>query len=227
MSNGSSQRQSPRYPVQLPLLYQPTGPVQVRVGVGWTVNLSERGTCVELNERLEPRTPLRVRFRTDRGPIEVEAVVLWVGKPRPDGGGIFHGLGYSHIAPDQQQALRDLLLPFQFVPHAGVRLPLAVPVTCLRKDEVGAPVQGSTGDVSRAGALLLLPQAFPPRAPLIITLHSPSGPITVEGVILWVEPPERQTPGEPIRHGLRFTSLTWSVSLALGLLLVGQPLPST
>jgi hypothetical protein len=52
-----------------------------------------------------------------------------------------------------------------------------------------------------------------------VTVHTPSGPITVVGAVVWVAPPEGRAPGGPIPHGVRFTQPTWSTSLALGHLL--------
>jgi len=38
-----------------------------------------------------------------------------------------------------------------------------------------------------------------------------------------VEPPEARIPGESIRHGFRFTEISWPNQLTLGLLLAGAP----
>ncbi len=221
MSDQSTEQRSSRYPIQLPLLFKPSAPAPIRVGVGWTLNLAENGACVELSERLPPQTSLHVRLRTEHGPIDLDAEVIWAGEPLSPGGGIPHGLTFTRIAPEQDQALRNLLLPFQFVHHAGVRLPFTASVTCQRKDKGGPPFRGSTGNISRTGLLLLLPQTLDFGLKLDITLHTPKAPITVEGVIVWVDPPENRSPEGPIKHGVRFTSLTWSISLALGLLLAG------
>jgi hypothetical protein len=52
-----------------------------------------------------------------------------------------------------------------------------------------------------------------------VILHTSTGPLKAEGVIAWAGSPEGREPDAPIPHGLRFTSLNWSSSLALGLLL--------
>jgi hypothetical protein len=224
MPDGSEQRRFPRYAIQLPLLHAPRTPTPTQTGVGWTHNLSEGGACVELDRRLSAPTPLQVRFQTDCGAIEVEAQVVWEVEP-PEGGGppgeggIIHGLAFTHLAPDQLLALRDLFLSQRRERRAGVRLPADLAVTCRPRGEAGPPLQGRTGDMSRGGLLLRLSQALPPGTVLEVTLFPPSGPVTAEGEVLWMDPPYRQTFGEPIRHGLRFTALGWSTSLTLALLL--------
>lgn len=214
------QRRSPRYPIQLPLLYRPKLPtLSNNVGAGWTRDLSESGACIELAERLQPLGFLNVRLRTDRGPIQAEAQVVWAGEPTPPSGGIPHGLAFTRIAPDQSQALRDLLLPLSMVPHAGVRMPVDLPIQCQPTSPPGAMLQGRTGDMSRGGLLLFLPEALSPGTALEATLQTATGPLSVTGVIVWAEPPERRRYGRSIRHGMQFTTLDWSISLYLGLLL--------
>jgi hypothetical protein len=211
-------RRLPRYQIQLPLLYK-VFPLTGRFGVGWTRNLSEGGALVELDERLQPETPVHLSLRTDRGAIEVQARVIWAEGPRQSGGEALHTLAFASIDPNQLQALRELLLPLSMTPHAGVRLPLQVPVTCRYKGRQGPSVKGCTGDVNRRGLLLRLPQRLPPDTPLVVTLHTTKGTLLVEGEIIWAEPEEGKAAGALIEHGLRFTSPSWSISLALGLLL--------
>ena len=214
------QRKFPRYPIQLPLLYRPTLPtVNNKIGAGWTRDLSERGACIELAERLPPEVVVNLRLRTDRGPIQTDARVVWTGERTPPSGGIPHGMSFTVISPDQSQALRNLLLPLSLTPHAGVRLPVDLPVRCQPMNPPGTTLQGRTGDMSRGGLLLLLPEALCPGTTLETTLHTATGPLSVAGVIVWAEPPERRTYGRSIRHGMQFTSLDWSISLYLGLLL--------
>ncbi len=222
MPDESNRRRFARYLIHLPLLHKPKVPAPIKAGVGWTRNLSDGGTCVDLTERLQPGTPLRVRLQTDRGPIEVEAQVVWAGEPGAPGEAVPHGIVFDQVAPDEEKTLRDLLLSRGEKRHAGVRLPLDIPVTCQPKDQDGPSVEGRTGNMSRGGMLLRLSEAIPPQTVLKLTLHTPQGPVTAEGEIVWVDPPERRTPGEPIAHGLRFTVLGWSTSLSLGLFLVDQ-----
>jgi hypothetical protein len=219
MPDPSLRRQFQRYLIQLPILHKAEVPGSTRAGVGWTRNMSEGGACVELGERLRPPMSLRLLLRTDRGSVEVEGQVVWAGEPGLVGGGILHGVAFTQIAPDQLQALRDLLLSRGQVRHDGVRLPLELSVTCQPRTQAGPPLQGLTGDISRGGLLLLLPQVLPPGSILDITLHTPNGPLTLEGAVAWVESPGGRALGPPFRHGLHFTALGWSTSLSLGLLL--------
>lgn len=220
MPDSSERRQFGRYLIVLPILHKPGDPAAGTVGVGWTRNVGEGGTCVDLAERLQPQTPLRVRLQTEQGVIEVEAHVVWTGEPPPGGGAIHHGLAFAPISPEQHQALQELLLTKGEKRQAGVRLPLDLSVTCQLKGTGGAPIEGRTGNMSRGGMLLHLSEPVPADTVLALTLHTSHGPLTAEGEVVWVEPPERRKPGEPIRHGLRFTVLGWSTSLSLGIFLV-------
>lgn len=222
MSVSLDRRRFARYLIRLPVLHKTKGPAPAKTLVGWTRNLGERGICVDLTEPLAPRTLLRVILQTDRGPIEAEGQVVWAGEPASPGEAVPHGITFEQIARDGELTLRDLLLSKGEKRQAGVRLPLDLPVSCQPKDQGGDPVQGQTGNMSRGGLLLRLSKAIRPHTLLKLTLHTPQGPVTAEGEIVWVEPPERRTPGEPIAHGLRFTVLGWSTSLSLGLYLVEQ-----
>jgi hypothetical protein len=209
------QRRFPRYRITLPVLYRFT-PGSGGVGAGWTRDLSEGGSCVELDERLWPGTPLQFRLHTDRGSIELKAQVAWSGQSNPDGGNI-HGLTFIQVPAPQRQALRDLLRTKEDTRESGIRVPLVLAVSCRPKGRTGPPLYGRTGDISRGGLSLRLLHAFPPGMKMEITLHTPKGPIPAEGMIAWVAPPERRRPGQLIQHGLRFTTLDWSTSLSLGL----------
>jgi hypothetical protein len=106
----------------------------------------------------------------------------------------------------------------------GVRWPLELSVTCQGKDGKGTPLAGQTGNISRSGLLLTLSQELPPGTVLELTLHTASGPASVDGAVVWVEPPEKRKSSESVRHGVRFTSSTWALSLALRLLLAERRL---
>lgn len=97
-------------------------------------------------------------------------------------------------------------------------------VTCQPKAQPGATLDGRTGNISRSGLQLRLPQDLSPGTLLEITLHAPNGPLRVEGSIVWVDPPERRKSGQSIRHGVQFTSSTWSISHALGLVMADRTL---
>jgi hypothetical protein len=71
--------------------------------------------------------------------------------------------------------------------------------------------------------LLHLPVAVPASTVLKVSIPTPRGTVEAEGEIAWVEPPEARIPGESIRHGFRFTEISWPNQLTLGLLLAGAP----
>jgi hypothetical protein len=222
MADSTERRQFGRYLIVLPILLKPVDPGVGSVGVGWTRNVGDGGTCVDLAESLRLQTPLRVRLQTDQGAIELEAQVAWAGEPPSGGGGIRHGLAFAPISSAQHQTIQDLLVSKGEKRLAGVRLPLDLSVTCQPKGREGVSVQGRTGNMSRGGMLLHLSEPIPPETVLEITLHTPQGPLTAEGEVMWVEPPERRRPGEPVRHGLQFTVLGWTTSLSLGLFLIEE-----
>lgn len=218
MSTAVVVHRAPRYPMRLPLLHKPQAPAPIRAGVGWTRDLSETGACVELAEALQRQMPLCIRLQTGRGPIEAEAQVVWTGEFRPGKGGVLHGIAFTHLAPTQLQALADLLLFKREMREGGIRLPMVLQVTCVPKGLAG-PIQGRTGNLSSGGASLRLPQRLPARTELEVILHTSTGPVKTEGVVVWVGRPEGGKPRGLIPHGFRFTSLNWCSSLALGLLL--------
>lgn len=218
MSEDSTQRRLPRYQIQLPLLYKLSTPTS-KFGVGWTRNLSEGGALVELDDRIPPDTTLQLSLRTDSGSIEIEARVTWAEEARQFGRDVLHNLAFANLAPAHLQALRDLLLPLSMVPHAGGRLPLDIPVTCRHKGRPGSAVKGRTGDMDRGGLLLYLTHRIAPGTLLAVTLHTTKGTVVVDGEIVWAASRDGKKAGELSEHGLRFTSPSWTISLALGLLL--------
>ena len=223
MSELSAQHRSSRYPIQLPLLFWRQSAVRTRAGAGWTRELGAGGLTAELAEPVESEDPLRIRIQTERGPIEAQAKVAWIGAPTEREAEYCYGLTFTQIAPDHLQALQDLLLPLSMVPHVGMRLAMDLSATCRPKNSGGVLLKGRVGEVSRGGLLLRLPQDVPRGTLLEITLDSGKGPVSLEGEIAWVQTPTAAHGAWLIEHGVRFTSSTWSVSLALGFLMAGRP----
>ena len=221
MAQGSGQRQFPRYVIQLPLLFE-TGAPQRKAGVGWTRDLSEGGACLELAERLSPRTRLQLLLQTPEGTIQVEAEVVWAKEAGAEAQGALQGVRFIQIAPAELEALRALIRAKGQVRQAGVRLPLELPVTCRHKGRGGPPVEGVTGNISRGGMLLRLPEVLPADTVLEITLRTPRGPLTAWGGRAWVDPPERRTAGELISQGIQFVAVDWPTTLSLALSLVEE-----
>jgi len=208
-----------RFRIHLPVVHRASLLARTPVGVGWTRDLSESGVCVELSQRLRPRQTVRIHLQTDGGPIEIEGTVAWSGDAPAPGGGILHGLEFTEVVPDQLRALRELLQCRGHARQVGIRLPLEVAVTCCPHDGSGRPLEGTSGDISQGGMLLRLKGRVEPGTTLTLTLRTPSGPLSAEGVVIWADPGEPQAEEDLIRHGIRFTALGWSTSLSLGLVL--------
>lgn len=221
MTQWSAQRRFPRFPIVLPVLHRPIDRTAAP-GVGWTRNLGETGACLELAEWIEPGAALALRLRTDTGDIEIEAAVVWAGERGRRETGILHGVSFAQIGPEHHKALRELLRLKGHVRQAGVRLPVDLTVLCRNVAHDTGPIHGRTGDISRAGLLLRLPSPLPTGSTLEVTIQTSHGPLTAEGKIIWVDPPGQYVPGEPIRHGFRFTNVGWASELTLAMLLAGQ-----
>jgi hypothetical protein len=161
---------------------------------------------------------LHLTLQTERASIEVDAEVVWAGTPALPGG-ILHGVIFTWTAPEHLQSLRDLLPDVGPAGSTGVRLHLDLPITCHLNGQGGPPFEGRTGDISREGLLIFLPRVIAQDTELEITVHTPAEPLTMPGKIVWVRSPENGTPGEPIAHGFRFTSLRWCTPLILATLL--------
>ena len=215
MHDRPERRHGRRYPIQLPLVHTPRALRAERGGIGWTRNLSVQGACVELAERLQSPMPFLLCVQTDRGVIDVEAALAWCGQSPQSEGGILHGVTFTRFDPDQRRDLQGLLLSRGLMRPTKVRLPLEVTVTCRTQGRVRIQLQGRTRDISRGGLLLRLGQVVPPGTALELTLHTPAWPVTVGATVMWVAPPERRTPGGPVGHGMRFTTLGWTAALAL------------
>jgi hypothetical protein len=216
-------RHGRRYPIQLPLALTPRAFRAERGGIGWTHDLSEQGACVELAERLQSPMPFLLCVQTDSGVIDVEASMAWCCQSPQSEGGILHGVIFTRSDPDLQRDLQGLFLSKGLIRPTKVRLPFEVTVTCHGQERTGMPLRGRTRDISRGGLLIRLGQVVPPGTALELTLHTPAWPVTVGARVVWVAPPEGRTPGGPIRHGMRFTSLGWTAALALARFLLERP----
>jgi len=221
MTQGIDKRRFARYDLRLPVLYKRLGSGRGKAGVGWTRNLSLGGVSLDLDERLEPKTVLGVLFQTEHGAIEVEAEVVWTASAPGLDGGTPHGLEFTQLGPRQTEAMERLLAELRPTARSGHRLALDIPVTVIPRDRPGEVIAGRTGNASRGGALLLLPQALSAGTLVTVRLQTSHEPLRLDAAVVWVDPPEKRQPGEAIRHGVQFVSLDWSRSLALGLLLTG------
>jgi PilZ domain-containing protein len=223
MCQQSGKRRHPRYPIRLPVLYRLMHPAPATAGVGWTRDLSEGGACMELAEYLEPMSQFTLALRTSEGSLELGAEVVWAARPGPPGQPVPHGVTFTHLAEGQLKALHDLLTHQGHTRLQGLRLPLELPVLCRPKGMKDPVLKGRTGDVSRGGLLLLLPEAIPPDFPLEISIQTTRGNVEAQGVIAWVGLKEKQGPEEMVRHGFKFTDISWPNQMTLGLLLAEMP----
>ena len=223
MSEWALERRHPRYPVRLPVLYKGLDPAPGRAGVGWTRDLSEGGACLELAERLEPMSTLDLALRTDDGSVELEAEVAWAAEPGPVGQAVLHGVGFTHLGELHRKAFHDLLIHKGHTRFEGLRLPLELPVLCRPMGMADPVLQGRTGDVSRGGLLLLLPEVIPPGFTLRVSIQTTRGGVEAEGIIAWVGSAEAKSPGRLVRHGFKFTDISWPNQMTLGLLLAEMP----
>jgi PilZ domain len=222
MQSPSAGHRFARYQIQLPVL-QKTAPTANRVEVGWTRDLSEGGACLELPTRLPTPAVIWLRLQADRGPIEMQARVVWSGEPSAPGRGVVHGVAFVGISEEQRLALHAMLSARRQASESGVRLLLDLPVTCRLEHEPGSPLRGRTVDLSREGVLLLLDRPLPSGTSVEVLLHTPQGSLTAEGVVVWADLPGEGRTRAPVQHGLRLTSLSWSTPLVLGLVLADPP----
>jgi len=223
MSEWAAKRRHPRHPIRLPVLYKIADAATARAGVGWTRDLSEGGACLELSEHLELLSVLKLVLRTDKGNLEFEAEVVWAASPDPAGQAVLHGVAFTRSTAEQQKALQDLLLQNAHVRLEGLRLPLELPVVCRPKGMADPVLKGRTGDVSRGGLLLLLPEVIPPGFALQTTIQTARGNVEAGGIIVWVGTAEQQMLQGLVRHGFKFTDISWPDQMTLGLLLAEMP----
>ncbi len=218
-------RRLPRYPVQIPMVYwKEAEPHQL--GAGWTHNLGSHGVGVELDVSLRPWLPIGLRIVTTYGPLDLRARVIWIGSLQM-AGGMLHGLEFRQVTPPQRAFLEDYVQLLQGQARVGVRFPFDLPARCQLKSPPGPSLPGRTGNISRGGAMLYLPQAVPVGSVLGVTMSTAVGAADVDGVIVWVEPPTKRAPGAPIRHGMEYVLLDWPTALVLSRVLAGGRLART
>ena len=221
MTEQPQRRRLPRYPVQIPMVYyREAEPHQL--GAGWTHNLCSHGVGVEFDFSLRPWLPIGLRIVTNYGPLDLRARVIWIGSLQV-GGGMLHGLEFRQVTPPQREFLEDYAKLLQGQARVGARFSLDLPARCQLKSAPGPSLRGRTGNISRGGAMLYLPQAVPVRSVLRVTISTAAGSADVDGVIVWVDPPTKRPPGAPIRHGMEFVLFDWPTALVLSRVLAGRP----
>jgi c-di-GMP-binding flagellar brake protein YcgR len=216
---GTEQRRKHvRHPLVLSILYQRAGSVPAARGVGWTRNLSQGGACLELPDPLPEATPLRLALQTDQGSLWMDAEVVWAGRRVDATDGVPHGIAFVQVTADQARALGSLVDRLGQLKDVAVRVPLRRAVACQLAGAPEPPLRGLTGDVSRRGLSVSLPQRLPEASDVEVTLPTPEGRLTVRAKVTWVDAAEGEL-DRRVRHGLEFTGLDWTDELTLGLLL--------
>lgn len=209
------QRQFPRFPLQLPVLFRCQGEQEgPRAGVGTTRDLSEGGVCLELDYRYPVGTTLSLIIQGEGTNVEATARVAWAGQPSPEGH-IPHGMQFAELTPEQQEGLRKLLPQGGFVRRGSVRVPVELEARCQPALGTGDPLIGRTADISRRGAQVILSQLLPVMSEVSITLCTPTGEIRQRAQVRWAAPTE----GEQFRHGLQFLEINWEADAFLSQLL--------
>lgn len=192
-------RRFPRYAIQVPLLYKrldQEAPVQA--GIGWTRDLSEGGACLELQAELPVGGRVGLVIFANPQTFEAETRVVWVR--RVDKEVFHHGVEFLHLTPAHLESLLKALPQQKSFREQAIRLPITLPVHCRAAD---TPVlEGWTGDISRTGVMVFLPQQLPPNAKVEITLQAAQGQLRLHGQVRWSDTP-RDGSG-PIRHGIEF-----------------------
>jgi len=212
MATWAVQQQFPRSSVRIPIVHTVLSSPLGRTGMGWTCNMSEGGACVEVGEAVSLNATLHLRFQTDRGDLEAEAVVVWAGASGGEKGLVAHGVAFTRMATEQREALRELLRTQGKLRHTGARFAADLPVTFQIMGQPEPPRWGWVENVSRGGLLLSLPELLRPGTRLRVSWKVASEQLTVEGMIIWVEPRDARAPGGSFRHGFRFTALGCSPS---------------
>jgi hypothetical protein len=222
MANWLGRRRFPRYPIVLPVRHEIAGSDRPQPGTGWTRDLSEAGGCLELLERFEPATILRLSLRGDLGRIALDATVAWIGQAR-NPGAILCGVSFRSLSARERELLHGLLIRKRMVWQGVIRVPMDLPVTCLMRGLARPPFHGRTENASRGGLLLRLPVMCGVGTPLEVTLRTSDGPLGAEGAVVRVEPRDAQVPGSPIGHGFKFTSISAAAQMRLSQVLADAP----
>jgi c-di-GMP-binding flagellar brake protein YcgR len=169
--------------------------------MGWTEDLGEQAACLKLPTTLHLGWTLGLVIFAEPEVIEAEARVVWV---RAGGQRHFyyHGVEFVRLSPLYYESLLKALpqsRPSQ--QRSMYRFPVTRPIECHVGGVHAPPIEGQTADISRAGALVVLPQRIPPRTRVEITLHAPRAE-RIRGRVRWVADAEDKT--GLVRHGIEF-----------------------
>jgi hypothetical protein len=225
MSEGSNTRRLPRYQFVLPVAYRATskGASASKEGSGWTRNISETGACLELAESLPSGTRLALTILDESGGLSLEARTIWVSYPPVADGGTLHGVAFEELSLHQRLVLSALLHRHAGLRVQATRLPAAFPVLCHPLGPAGAPLRGWTGNLGRAGCLLLLPESLGVGTLIAVTLTTPRGDVAAEATVVWVEAGGPAGTRHLTPHGIRFIDASDIQDTFLAMTLEGNP----
>ncbi|MFQ5881156.1 MAG: PilZ domain-containing protein [Candidatus Methylomirabilales bacterium] len=191
----------PRYAIQVPVLFRrldQEGPAQA--GIGWTLDLSEGGACLELQVELPVGCLLGLVIFANPETVEAEArVVLVEGRLKET---FVHGVEFLQLPPAQYDALLKALPQEKTLRQKTIRLPITLPAYCKPIRTNTPSLEGWTGDISRTGVMVFLPQVLSPNTEVEITLQTAQGQLRLPTQVRWAD---TSTDGVgPFRHGLEF-----------------------
>jgi c-di-GMP-binding flagellar brake protein YcgR len=191
-----------RNPIQFPVVFKRLDQKEpAQTGTGWTEDLGEGGACLKLPIPLLRGCHLGLVILSEPEAVEVEARVVWVR-----GGGqrafYYHGVEFIHVSPFYYQSLLKALARSKSAEQRVFRrFPLALPVSCRVPEVNGPSLEGQIGDISRGGALILLPEQLLPRTEVEIAFHSPKRGQFL-GKVQWVS--DLQDDSGLFPHGIEF-----------------------
>lgn len=193
-----------RNPIQFALVFKRLDQGEpAQTGTGWTEDLGEGGACLKLPTPLLRGCHVGLVILSEPEPVEVEARVVWV---RAGGQRSFyyHGVEFIQLTPVYYQSLlRALARSKSAEQRVFQRFPLVIPVSCRARKHQSPSLTGQLRDVSRGGALILLPEQFLLRAELEITLEPPRQG-RLPGKVQWVADSPDDSGLFP--HGIEFVN---------------------
>ncbi len=202
MPKRSALRRTARYPIVLPVSYQPENPDASSTRAGRTCSLSTAGACLELSERLLSGVRISLIIQTDQECLSTTASVVWVEPLGQTAKAVRHGVAFTHLTSVQQEVLRGAIRRHARA-WAPARVQLSLPARCLATEAAAPVLAGWTADLGRGGLALDLPEPLPIGTPVAVTLAAPRGEVTATATIVWVEP---FGTSKCLRHGLLLTN---------------------
>ncbi|MFQ5882513.1 MAG: PilZ domain-containing protein [Candidatus Methylomirabilales bacterium] len=191
-----------RYAIQAPVLYKRLDREEPsQTGIGWTEELGERGACLKLQTVLLAECRLGLVIFAEPEVVEAEARVLWV-RPGGQRNLYYHGVEFLHLLPAYYQSLLKALPSEKSLQQQAFRrFVITLPLFCQIVRANTPPLEGKTGNISRGGVMISLPQQVPPRSKVKVALQAPQTE-PIRGKVRWVG--DSRDDSGLIRHGIEF-----------------------